>query len=114
METGRERARKEAKEEQAGRQEENQNLVKPGGMSRAKRQGEVTCVKSERPGKRTRLSLICTRLSLIWQHGAEGRACRLKSGETGQLGSSRVSVHKAGKNHCEEVHKHCTPHFTLL
>lgn len=45
METGRKGARKEAKEEQPGRQEENQKLVKPGGMSRSERQGETTCAK---------------------------------------------------------------------
>lgn len=56
METGREGTRKEAKEEQPGIQEENQKLVKQGGMSRSERQGEITCAKSERPAKRTSLS----------------------------------------------------------
>lgn len=56
METGREGAKKEAKEEQPGRLEENQKLVKPGGMSRSERQGETTCAKSERPGKKRRLN----------------------------------------------------------
>lgn len=89
MDTSREGARKEAKEEQPGRQAQTWGLVKPGRAGQRGRESSPGLKVRGRAKGRTEL--------WVWQRGAEGRAGRLKSGQVvGQLGSSQISVHEGG------------------